>query len=301
MPDLKKSLKKLRLPFYRRHRPNGVSDTPRLSQGTAESPIKQPWYRPRGLKVAALVAALLLLVPVSSHGQFGIDTAAILAALSKMQSLMSQYMAQPLQAINKTQQSISSYEKDVMYPLAAINQAKSYVSQLEGQLNQLTGIFHLSVSSATLPQSQNLESVLLSRNASNVPNVALQFQNVYGVVMPQNAASTNVRNMTDMTDAQAQDAMKRAIEIDQLADAELSVATSMGQQIQQAAPGSAPIVEAEADVWIVRANAYTQSALAELMRTRAIDIANQSKIAKLATTDNTTNNNLINGVLTHQQ
>jgi hypothetical protein len=266
-----------------------------------ESQVRQPWYRPSGLKVTALVAAILLLLPVSSHGQFGIDTAAILAALSKMQSLMNQYMAQPLQAINKAQQSISSYEKDVMYPLAAINQAKSYVSQLESQLNQLTNVFHLNVSSATLPQSQNLESVLLSRNASNVPNVPLQFQSVYGVVMPQNAASTNVRNMTDMTDAQAQDAMKRAIEIDQLADAELSAATSMGQQIQQAAPGSAPIVEAEADVWIVRANAYTQSALAELMRTRAIDIANQSKIAKLASTDNTTNNNLINGVLTHQQ
>ena len=32
----------------------------------------------------------------------------------------------------------------------------------------------------------------------------------------------------------------------------------------QAAPGSAPILEAEADVWVVRANAYTQAALAEL-------------------------------------
>jgi len=43
-----------------------------------------------------------------------------------------------------------------------------------------------------------------------------------------------------------------------------------------AAPGSAPILEAEADVWVVRANAYTQAALAELMRTRGIDLANQS-------------------------
>ena len=51
----------------------------------------------------------------------------------------------------------------------------------------------------------------------------------------------------------------------------------MGQQISQAAPGSAPILEAEADVWVVRANAYTQAALAELMRTRGIDLANQSK------------------------
>jgi hypothetical protein len=104
--------------------------------------------------------------------------------------------------------------------------------------------------------------------------------------------------MTDMTDAQAQDALKRAIEIDALADAELSEADQMGQQISQTAPGSAQILEAEADVWVVRANAYTQAALAELMRTRGIDLANQSKVSKLATSDNTNNNGLINGSLT---
>ena len=104
--------------------------------------------------------------------------------------------------------------------------------------------------------------------------------------------------MTDMTDAQAQDAMKRAIEIDALADAELSQANQLGHQVSQAAPGSAPILEAEADVWVVRANAYTQAAMAELMRTRSIHLANQSKASKLAASDNTNNNKLINGSLT---
>ena len=118
--------------------------------------------------------------------------------------------------------------------------------------------------------------------------------------MAQNAASPQMRTMTDMTDAQAQDAMKRAIEIDALADAELNEANQMGQQISQAAPGSAPILEAEADVWVVRANAYTQAALAELMRTRGIDLANQSKTSKLAASDNTNNNSLINGALTNR-
>jgi hypothetical protein len=141
---------------------------------------------------------------------------------------------------------------------------------------------------------------LLSRNAGNVGSVSTQFQSVYGVVMQQNAASAAVQIMTDMTDAQSQDAMKRAIEIDALADAELKEADQMGQQITTAAPGSAPILEAEADVWVVRANAYTQAALAELMRTRGIDLANQSAAAKLATTNNTNNNGLINGALTNR-
>jgi hypothetical protein len=55
--------------------------------------------------------------------------------------------------------------------------------------------------------------------------------------MPQNAASPAVRTMTDMTDAQAQDAMKRAIEIDALADAELKEADQMGQQISAGGSG----------------------------------------------------------------
>jgi hypothetical protein len=90
------------------------------------------------------------------------------------------------------------------------------------------------------------------------------------------------------------------VQIDALADAELTEADQMGQQISAAAPGSAPILEAEADVWVVRANAYTQAALAELMRTRGIDIANQSKISKLSTIGNTGNNGLINGTLTNK-
>jgi hypothetical protein len=36
------------------------------------------------------------------------------------------------------------------------------------------------------------------------------------------------------------------------------------------------------------------------MRTRGIDIANQSKMAKLSTTDSTGNNGLINGALTNR-
>ena len=74
----------------------------------------------------------------------------------------------------------------------------------------------------------------------------------------------------------------------------------MGRQISTSAPGSAPILEAEADVWVVRANAYTQAALAELMRTRGIDLANQSKAAKLGAANGTSTNGLINGSLTNR-
>ncbi|HEY3707349.1 MAG TPA: hypothetical protein VGL22_19975 [Terracidiphilus sp.] len=301
MTDPKNNPNKQRRSFFWQRKPALAQELARPVHSVQAIDSKaQPWYQPTLLKVAVVVLAVAAILPTHANGQFGIDTAAIMAALSKMQSLMNTYIAAPLRVINQNEQSIAKYEQQVMYPLAAINQAKSSVVQFENQFNNVSSMFRVNVSSATLPRSQNLESLLLSRNAANVPILSGQFQNVYGVVMAQNAASSQVRTMTDMTDAQAQDAMKRAIEIDALADAELSEANQMGQQISEAAPGSAEILEAEADVWVVRANAYTQAALAELMRTRGIDLANQSKGSKLATSDNTNNNGLINGALTNR-
>lgn len=297
MTDLKRITEKIRKPVFWRKIVPPPNDPATKALPVATKPSRK-WPSSRQVKLAGVVLFVGLFIPKAAHGQFGIDIAAILAGLSKIESLMSTYVAAPLKTMNQTQQSIGSYEKQVMYPIAAINQAKNSVAQFENRFSQISNMFHVNVSSATLPQAQSLESVLLSRNASNVPSVSTQYQNVYGVIMPQNAASSDVRNMTDMTDAQAQDAMKRAVEIDALADAELAQADKLGQQITAAAPGSAPILEAEADVWTVRANAYTQAALAELMRTRGIDIANQSKMAKLGASYNTNNNGLINGALT---
>jgi hypothetical protein len=298
MTDTKKNPMKLRKPFFwrRKQQPEPSKTMPDI---TATHPVRR-WYRPTLLKTVMVALALVIIVPTHANGQFGIDTAAIIAALQKMQSLMSTYMAAPLKTINQSEQSISSYEQQVMYPLTAINQAKSSITQFESQFTNINNMFHVNVSSATLPQSQSFETTLLSRNASNVPSVSSQYQSVYGVVMAQNTASPQVRTMTDMTDAQAQDAMKRALQIDALAESELTAATQMGQQISQAAPGSAPILEAEADIWVVRANAYTQAALAELMRTRGIDLANQSKTSKLAASDNINNNGVVGGALTNR-
>ena len=243
MTDPNKNPNKQRRSFFWQRKPCLPPDlTKPTIAAEARQREGQPWYRPSLLKAAIVVLAVLAVLPTRANGQFGIDTAAILAALSKMQSLMNTFIATPLKTINQYEQSVAKYEQEVMYPLVAINQAKSSVMQFENQFNQVSGMFRVNVSSATLPQSQNLESLLLSRNAQNVPIVSGQFQNVYGVVMAQNAASPQMRTMTDMTDAQAQDAMKRAIEIDALADAELNEANQMGQQISQAAPGSAPIL-----------------------------------------------------------
>ena len=157
----------------------------------------------------------------------------------------------------------------MVFPIAALNQARGLAGQFQGQFTQMKKTFQLSVLSATLPTAQQLEKNLLSRNPSSVPQISGNYAALYGAVMPATDAPPQVRDLVDMTDAAAQAAMKRAIEIDALADLELQAADQINQSVQTAAPGSAPIIEAQADAWLVRANAYSQAATADLMRVRA--------------------------------
>src|SRR5260370_3531526 len=110
-----------------------------------------------------------------------------------------------------------------------------------------------------------------------MPQVTSNYSALYGTLMPRANAPQPVRNMVDMTDAEAQAAMKKAVEIDALANLEVQAAEQINQQLQTAAPGSSTILEAETAAWLVRANSYTQSALAELVRVRSIAVADSSR------------------------
>src|SRR3954451_22451222 len=138
MTDPKKNPSKQRRSFFWRRNPISVSNKERPT--CQPEPIlrnSQKWYRPTPLKGAVVALAILAVLPRSANGQFGIDTAAILAALSKMQSLMSTFIAAPLRTINQYEHSMVKYEQEVMYPLTAINQAKTSVTQFENQFNQV--------------------------------------------------------------------------------------------------------------------------------------------------------------------
>ncbi len=148
---------------------------------------------------------------------------------------------------------------------------------------------------------QQLEQSLLSRNPGAVAQIPNNYSALYGAVVAQTDAPQPVRDLVDMTDAAAQAAMKRAVEIDALADLELQAAEQINQQLQDAAPGSAAILEAQTSAWLVRSNAYTQSAMAELVRVHSIELANQGAQLKfsashLATLHSTSNQVLQQGV-----
>jgi hypothetical protein len=239
------------------------------------------WIWRHKVRTVVLLLVFSFLAPGPVRSQFLDPCCAILATgLSTISSTLSSVIGGGLNSILSVEKNISNFEQTVVWPQKLIAQAQSLVGNIQGIFNQIQGVMRVPVNSASLPATQQFEQNLLSRDPNQIAQTSAQYSAVYGVVPNPNAASPQTRDIIDMTDAAAQAAMKRAIEIDALADLELQAADQINQGIQTAAPGSAPIIEAQADAWLVRANAYTQSATADLMRVRAIDLANASANVK---------------------
>src|SRR5438309_5655666 len=238
-------------------------------------------------------------MPQSSESQIlPSPCCAILSAgLSSIASAITNVVGSGLNAINATMTSIESFERTVVWPQALINEAKAVVGSIDRIFHRARGLRQIAVASATLPNPQQLERTLLSANSDALKSFDYQYTAVYSSVPPPTDASTEVRDLIDMTDAAAQAAMKRAIEIDEIAELEMQAADQIIQEVQNAAPGSAPILEAGAAAWLVRANAYTQAALTELMRLRAVDLANAGAEMKLDAQQGTNLREGINGLL----
>src|SRR5581483_5490422 len=232
------------------------------------------WVWSRRLRIIVLVIVLALTAPWPARGQGLSPCCVILAAgLSSIANSL-QTIARSLNAILGVDQGMLQFEQTVVWPTSAITQAQALVGNQQGIFARIQALVHIQVNSATQPNPQQLEVNLLSRNPSLIGQTSANYTALYGPIPTSTDASPQVRDLVDMTDAAAQDAMKRAIQIDALSDLELQAASQINQSIQTAAPGSAPIIEAQADAWLVRANAYTQAATSDLMRLRAIDLAN---------------------------
>jgi hypothetical protein len=240
--------------------------------------------------LVASLAFVLIIVPLRARGQFGLDPccAIISAGLNTISGLLKNVVAKPLSSIQQIQQQAASFQQQVVYPTNAINNARGLAGQLQGQLRQMNQLYRLPVNSATLPTPQQLEQSLLSHSPQALPQISRNYAAVYGTVMAPADAPQPIRDLVDMSDAEAQAALKKAVEMDALADVEMAAADQINRQIQNAAPGSVPILEAQAAAWVVRANAYTQSAMAELVRVRSIDLANAGAQLKWSASDTNT-------------
>ena len=236
------------------------------------------------LIAGAGVVILSAITVTPAHPQFGIDIAAILAGLKQVESTLNSAVATPLKAINKVEQQEQQFQQQVLFPLSAINGARQMASSFTSSFVSFRQLGTMNIASAQLPNPQQLERQMLSANPNSIGAIGSAFQSVFSPLPPQTAVPQNVAYQIDMGDAQAQDAIKKAIELDAFAAREMEVAQKLNEQIAAAAPGTAPILDAEASAWVVQANAYTQMGMAELLRLNSASLSNHNGALKDSTT-----------------
>ncbi len=238
-------------------------------------------------KIALGAAGLAILSVVAvepAHSQFGIDVAAILAGLKEVNSTLTSAVASPLKLIDKVEQEEQQFQQQVLYPLAAIDSARQMATNLSISFLSFRQLASVNIASAQLPYPQQLERQMLSADPNDIGTIGSAYQTVFSPLPPQTEVPQNIAYQIDMGDTQAQDALKKAIELDAFAQREMEVAQKLNQQIAASAPGTAPMLDAEASAWVVQANAYTQMGMAELLRVNSANLSNRSGMLKDSTT-----------------
>jgi hypothetical protein len=158
------------------------------------------------LLVAVILLLTSLVAPRTVQGQLPSPCCTVLAAgLGTINSTIGSVIGGGLQSINTVLSDMNNFEQTVIWPRQAIARALGTAGQIQGFYTQIRVIFRMPIATATLQNPKQLESILLSRNPGQIPNMTGGYGAVYGgVPTPQNAPPP-VRDIIDMTDAVAQE------------------------------------------------------------------------------------------------
>src|SRR5882762_633037 len=94
------------------------------------------WMFARSAFLLALAGVVVVLIlPSKARSQLGLDPccAIISAGLNSISGLLKGVVAKPLGAIQQNEQDSASFEQQVVFPVAAINQARGLAVQFQGQ------------------------------------------------------------------------------------------------------------------------------------------------------------------------
>lgn len=255
-----------------------------------KSNLRSCWKR--GLLVGAVAAGAWLAAPAPAHAQF-------LDIFQAIFSTIQSDMGGSLQAINQMTGEMQQLYQATVWPLVLVNQARGFVSNsIAGYRSYMTQVFDTPFQSATLPNPQQLETILHSRQSSQVPALQTSFSANYGSVPPVNAASPQDRVMMDIDDSLGQENLKTTLVADQGQDLILQTANQMENQVAVSAPGSDPYITAQAQVANLRCQAFMQKMLAAELRQEAGRIAHDNVLVKRRATAAGDIDNLVSGALT---
>lgn len=244
-----------------------------------------------GWLVGAGVVALCL-VPATAH-------AGVFDIFGVIDNLLQGQIGGTLTLINGIQNSVRNLEEQVLYPVAKVNQAHNYVNTVKASYRSWMGqVFNLRINSAHLPQNQELENILLSNSSGSIPNLGALYSNSYGKLPDATTAPLATRQMMDIDDANAKDAVAQSVASDQATANLFAVAHSLEDESAAAAPGTADMVEASGRAAELQSLATQHRLLASMLREEAGALAHRNAIRKQGVQQTQRFNRGVQGLMT---
>jgi hypothetical protein len=250
--------------------------------------------RRRWLFVAVITMSL---IPANTRAQ---EIGELLLLLHTVTSTLEGPIGDALSEMRKVSAAVNNFRQQVIWPLALINQARSFVSttraRYTGLMSQIEGIKN---NSATLALPMQLESVFRGAQSGSMGQIPSMYTQIYQPVALAGGAQPVQRNLMDIDDAMSMDSLKTAMVSDQTTQSMLSLADSLEQQAMAAAPGSASMVTAQARVADLETQAQLAKMLAAQLRQEATKLAHQNALLKQRSVATQNLQNQIQQVLTH--
>ena len=222
---------------------------------------------------------VVLFVVLAGTARAGV--ADIISFLQTISNTLQNGIGDVLGKINRIKGTAINLQQQVVWPISGINQAKGFVNATRSRyLGMFSQIRAIPVNSATLVNPSRFEAAFRSANAGNAAQVQAAYAQVYGQVPLATDAQPQQRNLIDMDDASAMASLKTAILADQASSRMLSLADTLEAQTGTAAPGSAPILAAQAQIANLENQALLAKMLAADLRAEATKLAHRNAILK---------------------
>jgi hypothetical protein len=224
----------------------------------------------------------------------------ILSLLQTITSTLQGPVGGSLSGMQKLSAAVNKFRQQVIWPLAVINQTRAFVSATRahytGLMSQIQGIKN---NSATLALPMQLESAFRGGHAGIIGQLPSIYTQVYQPVAQAGTAQPVQRNLMDIDDAMAMDSLKTSMVSDQTTQEMLTLADSLEQQAMTAAPGSAPMITAQARVADLETQAQLAKLLASQLRQEATRLANRNAMLEQSATSTGNLQKQIQQVLAH--
>jgi len=251
----------------------------------------------RSKRLLAVLIVAVVLAPTALRAD-GIGD--ILSLFHTITSTLQGPIGEALSEMRKVSAAVNNFRQQIIWPLALINQTRSFVSatraRYTGLMSQIEGIKN---NSATLALPMQLESMFRGAQSGSIGQIPSLYTQVYQPVALAGIAQPVQRNLMDIDDAMSMDSLKTAMVSDQTTQGMLTLADSLEQQAMTAAPGSASMVTAQARVADLETQAQLAKMLAAQLRQEATKLAHQNALLKQRSVATQSLQNQIQQVLAH--